>query len=609
MKKIVYSFKYIFIFFCVAGYTSSQELLTEDPFYKKTLPNLMGEKFVQKGTYRSAYYARINSLHPFSENPFVSSLWFLCTGSLAQIHTGLYQTMAPCLARQIVKKKVPRGTDYYVELQKGVFWDPVDPKLVKIPNLAACFQKKVPLIANDFKLYIDLIKNPYLEMPLAVSLRSHYQNLESIEVLDDQHFIIHWTGEEEVKQDALTAQLKPLPEHVFLYNSKGQVFLDDSKSDLLSARYFENHWAKKTIVSCGPWKLFAVKNDCIELERNASYPESYRALFQKMSFIYKSSQVNAWQSFKGDQLDSYYLPPSQWNDYQNFIQSKFYSKQVELGNSIEKEEFLSKMYYFIGWNQKNLLFKDQKVRLALTYAIDSQLIIDHFLKGLGTPLTGPFIPGGSSYNQTLKLHRADYEKAKLLLEEAGWHLGDAEGIRTHYETHQPLRFYLSYFVQNELAQSICQFISTSLREVGVDCVLDGLDYAGFMEKYQTKDFDALYMAWSLGTPPEDLAQTWSSDEANKRGSSNLIGFKNEEVDALIHQLKICKNKKERQKSYYRIHEIIYQEQPYTFLYVPKQIFLYRCRLKNVFIPSERRDLISNADIQEICPRIFYFGEE
>ncbi len=615
MKKIFFPkiAGFLFIACLFSFYLDTQNLLIQDPFYQETLPDLIGKGFKPRGVYRTPYYAKPSNLHPFSNNPFVSSLWNLCTGSLSQMQTGHYQTMTPNLAIRIDKKETELGNDYLVELRPGLFWNPLDPKQVGVPNLADCFLKKVKVKALDFKLYLDLIKNPYVELPLAASLRTHYEDLESIEILDDDHFIVHWKGKKNINQAELTGQLKPLPSHVFLYSSDGKPFLEevDSKtSELLHAKHFVSHWAQKTIVSCGPWKLHSYSLDGIELARNQNYPEPFRALFEKMHFIYKASPNTAWQAFKLGELDSFYLTPFQWNDFQHFLHSDLYQKQQEkTGESIEKKEFKTKMYYFIGWNQKNPILKDQKVRQALTYALDRNLIIKHFLKGFAKPLSGPFIPGGFSYNDNLLPLEVNPKKACKLLEEAGWHLSQLEGIREHKETGEPLRFHLIYFLRNELAGSICQYISNSLREVGVDCILEGLDYAPFMQRYQKKDFDALYMAWSLGTPPEDPGQTWSSKEAERGGSSNIIGFKNEEVDRLIDQLKNCVDLPTRKRCYHRIHEIIHEEQPYTFLYVPTQIFLHRSSLGNVFIPSERPDLTLNADVQEICPRLFYFREE
>lgn len=600
-----------FIILCFFFLTlSAENLLEPDPFYEETLPTLLGKDFQVSGTYRVAYFARPAHFHPFSIDPFVSSLWNLCTGSLAQLKLGRYQTMASGLASKIESKESPNGIDYHVELKPNIYWNPIDSSGLEVKTLPTQFLKKVQLSAHDFKLYVDLIKNPYIELPLAVNLRELYEDLESIEVLDDHNFIVHWKGDRRFDRDQLVGQIRPIPKHIYLYDLKGNPFIqNEESSQVLIAKYFTDHWAKNLIVSCGPWKMKRGQGDQIELIRNESYLESNQALFEKIQFKHKLSPNSAWQAFKSNELDSVHLTPQQLKNYESFLNSKLYKSQEENGQSIEKMEYLTRMYTFIGWNQKSPLFKTKEMRQALGLAINQDQIINHFLSGFASPLSGPFMPNSSSYNQEIKPAQYDPVLADELLTKLGWISEEYQGVRVHNKTGDRLSFRLTYYVRNELTQSICQYIATALREIGIECILDGVDYAEFMERYQTKNFEALYMAWALGTPPEDLSQAWSSKEAKIYGSSNLVGFENKEVDALIEKLKVCQKIDERERSYHRIHQIIDEEQPYTFLYVPKQIFLYRARLGNVFIPKERQDLINKADIEEPCLRIFYYKEK
>ena len=106
------------------------------------------------------------------------------------------------------------------------------------------------------------------------------------------------------------------------------------------------------------------------------------------------------------------------------------------------------------------------------------------------------------------------------------------------------------------------------------------------------------MGWKLGSPPYDPRQIWHSEGAKEKGSSNAIGFSNQEVDDIIEQLNYEENLSKRTALYHRFHTILHEEAPYTFLYTPKACLLYRERVQNLFIPSERSDLIPDADIPE-----------
>jgi peptide/nickel transport system substrate-binding protein len=94
-----------------------------------------------------------------------------------------------------------------------------------------------------------------------------------------------------------------------------------------------------------------------------------------------------------------------------------------------------------------------------------------------------------------------------------------------------------------------------------------------------------------------------------KGSSNFIGFANAEVDRLIEQLDYESNEEARLAAYHRIHRIIYEEAPYTFLYTPKATLVYHDRVHNLFIPSQRQDLIAGADVTEPFTDCIWIGDK
>jgi peptide/nickel transport system substrate-binding protein len=116
------------------------------------------------------------------------------------------------------------------------------------------------------------------------------------------------------------------------------------------------------------------------------------------------------------------------------------------------------------------------------------------------------------------------------------------------------------------------------------------------------------MGWALGTPPENPRQLWHSMGAKQKGSSNAVGFANAEADSIIEALDYEYEAEDRARLYHRFHEILHEEQPYTFLYTPKSVFLYRDYVQNVFIPAERQDLIPGASWAEPASEVFWLKE-
>ena len=92
-----------------------------------------------------------------------------------------------------------------------------------------------------------------------------------------------------------------------------------------------------------------------------------------------------------------------------------------------KYKYPSFGYTYVGFNMKDPLFADKRVRLALDYAIDKDEIIKGVLLGLGRVSTGPFPPESWAYNKDVKPVPYDPQKAKELLKEAGWEYHDGVG--------------------------------------------------------------------------------------------------------------------------------------------------------------------------------------
>jgi peptide/nickel transport system substrate-binding protein len=201
----------------------------------------------------------------------------------------------------------------------------------------------------------------------------------------------------------------------------------------------------------------------------------------------------------------------------------------------------------------------------------------------------------------------DPQQAKHILEEEGWYDSKGNGIIDKEINGQriPFRFALTYYVKAPITKSICEYVANALKDIGIDCQLNGVDVADLSAAVDDKSFDAIVMAWGLGTPPEDPKQLWHSSGAKEKGSSNIIGFANKQIDEIIEKLQYEYDSKKRIELYHQFDRILYDEQPYTFLYSPKVMMLYREYLQNVFLPADRQDLIPGANIAEPDESIYW----
>ncbi len=603
-------------------------LLKVDRFYAETLPRMLGPDFKPQGTYRTATIGKPENLHPFSNWAEASSWNSMCNVNVATGEFGKFETMAPDMAVRMELRPTADGTDeeYWVFLRDNVYWEPLNPAHFPAElQLSSHFQKKHKVTAHDFKFYFDAAMNANVSAAGAASLRTYLGDIVDFRVIDDTTFVVRWKSElttddsgktvRTMKYTArgLTGSLQPLAEWVWKYFSDGKKIVEDDadpdtyRTSPVWAQNFQEHWARHVIVSCGVWLFDGMSDESIRFRRNPNHYSPLASLIEKEVVYFRESPDSIWQDFKEGRLDTYSLRPDQLTELDEFMATPEYKKQESAGNGIGRIDYLARSFAYIGWNQKTPYFSSAKVRRAMTLAIDRERVIDQNLNRMGTEISGPFFKMSPSYDSDIRPYPYDVHQATALLEEEGWFDSNGDGIRDKVIDGKsvPFQFTLTYFVKNPTSKQNAEYIATVLKEVGVDCRLNGVDLADLSAQFDEKNFDALYLGWALGAPPEEPKQIWHSSGAAEKGSSNAVGFANPEADKIIDRLQYEHDIAQRNMLYHRFHRIIHDEEPYTFLYTPKVTLLYRQRVQNVLIPSDRQDLIPGANVAAPDSSIFW----
>jgi len=601
----------------IPDHSDYPNLLEEDTYQTTQLPRLLGESFRPQGILKKAIVGTPDNLHPFNNFKDVHDMYNLCLPAVSNFKTGCFETLSPSLAVKIEARPcsdLPHAHEYWVFLRDDIFWTPLQRShFPSTFELAQQFLTKQPVTAHDFKFYYDAVMNPYLHEPKAVSLRNYLGDIESFTVINDTTFVVRWKthqvpsekgSDQKVKYTALgiTAGLQPLPRFVYQYFADGQKIIDDDadpdiyRKNSVWAQNFSLHWAKNVIVGCGPYLFEGMTDEGVSFKRNPHYFDPNSALVEGVKISFKESLDAIWQDFKAGKVDLCILSPNQLGELETFLKSAEYRSQKE----IKSLDYVDLSFFYIGWNQAKPFFKDERVRKAMTLAIDRNRIIEQNLNRMGVATTGPCFVSSPSYDQTISPYPYRPEEARQLLEEAGWVDLDGDGIRDKIVNGQKVafRFKMYYFVKNLTSKVIAEYITTSLRTIGIHCELVGLDIADLSRQFNDKNFDAIFMGWKLGSPPEDFRQIWHSSGALEKGSSNAIGFENVQVDSIIDELDYEYHKPNRIALYHQFHHIIHEESPYTFLYTPKVRLLYREYVHNLFVPKEHQEIIPGADMTE-----------
>ncbi|HEY3276554.1 MAG TPA: peptide-binding protein [Syntrophorhabdaceae bacterium] len=229
-----------------------------------------------------------------------------------------------------------------------------------------------------------------------------------------------------------------------------------------------------------------------------------------------------------------------------------------------KFKFLAFSYVYMGYNLKHRYFKDKRVRQAITYAIDKKEIVDGILLGQGIEADGPIKPDMWSYNGNVKKYGYNKEKAASLLKEAGFEMGPDGILR---KDGAPFEFTVLTSQGNDVRIKCAELIQKRLSDVGIRLKIRVIEWAAFINEFiDKKNFEAVILGWTIPQDP-DLFDIWHSSKQGKK-ELNFISFENAEVDEMLVKSRHTLDRKERKKYLDRVQEILAEEQPYTFLFIP-----------------------------------------
>jgi peptide/nickel transport system substrate-binding protein len=258
-----------------------------------------------------------------------------------------------------------------------------------------------------------------------------------------------------------------------------------------------------------------------------------------------------------------------------------YTRQTD--NNLFKENFnkyryLSFAYTYLGYNLKNSLFKDKRVRQAISYAVNKDEIISGVLLGLGKPATGPYKHGTWAYNDKVKIYNYNPAKARELLKQAG--LTDTNNDGVLEKDGKPFEFEILTNQGNETRQKCAEIIQRQLKEVGISVKIRIVEWSAFVTDFINKRrFDAVILGWTIPLDP-DAYDVWHSSKTSPE-ELNFVSYKNPEADEMLEKGRSTFNQAERKKYYDRFQEILVEDQPYTFLYVPEELIIISNRIRGV----------------------------
>lgn len=322
-------------------------------------------------------------------------------------------------------------------------------------------------------------------------------------------------------------------------------------------------------VGLGPFKLKEWKTqERIELVANPDYFEGRPCLDRYIMRIIPDA-ATTFMELKAGGVDWTGLSPFQFDRQTNtpYFQQNF-----------KKYSYLAFAYTYMGFNLESPLFKDRRVRQAIAHAIDKDELVRGALAGHGVPATGPYKPDAWFYNPNVKKYDFDPRKSEALLREAGWVRSERDGWL--YKDGRRFVFTVLINQGNSLREKTAQIIQYRLKQIGIDMQIRSVEWTALINDFIDKQrFEAVIMGWTTGQDP-DIYDIWHSSKTGKK-ELNFIRYKNEEVDRLLVEGRMTFDRAKRKAIYDRIQEILAEDQPYIFLYVPMSLSIIHKRFRGI----------------------------
>jgi peptide/nickel transport system substrate-binding protein len=213
-------------------------------------------------------------------------------------------------------------------------------------------------------------------------------------------------------------------------------------------------------------------------------------------------------------------------------------------------------FSYLGFNMRDPVLKDKRVRHAIGYAIDRDAIVNYLRRGLARPAVGLVPPQAWAFEPNVRTFSYDPARAMVLLDEAGYPDPDGNGPRPR------LRLSLKIST-NEETRLQSTVIQQDLRRVGIDLDLRSYEFATFYADVLKGDFQIFSLQWVGGAlaDPDIIRRVFHSTQVPPAGF-NRGYYSNPEVDQLIDEASTALGDEERRVKYGRAQQLIAEDAPY-----------------------------------------------
>ncbi len=455
-----------------------------------------------------------------------------------------------------------RNLEFFATSESVVSWqtskDHLVDKIVMRDDLT--WSDGTPITAHDVEYTFKVIMSDAVIIP---AVRQGTDEIKHVKAYDD-HTVVFFHKEALATNDS-NILFPIIPKHVY------EKTIPD---DPTMTRSREHSRLEDNPVVGGPYKLRRrIRGQEFVLERREDYymhggkQVRDKPYFKTMRFKVIQDRNTALLALKAGRVDSQVLFADQWHGQTS--DADFYERNTK----VMGEEWTS---FHFCWNNKTPYFEDKRVRQAMSYAFDYKEMLNTIFYGLYDPGRGTFHPNSWMFPQNgPQPYQQDLDKAEDLLDAAGWTDSDGDGIRdkTIGGRRIPFEFTLLCAPFDDRIQT-CTLMKQCLDGIGVICHVKPTEFTVLTQMHTDHSFHATMAGWGSGVDPDTSSNLWVTGEQRNYGQ-----YSNPRVDDLFQKGRREFDRMERAAIYSEIHNILWEDQPNTWLFYRNAFYGFNKKLR------------------------------
>jgi peptide/nickel transport system substrate-binding protein len=417
-----------------------------------------------------------------------------------------------------------------------------------------------PITAHDVVFTFHTIMNDKVPVP---AVRSGTDKLKAVHAYDDRTLVFF--HKEALATNVWTVNFPVIPRHIY----------EESINEDFTLQNSPYHVKYENDPVCGGAYTITkrVRRQEIVLTRRESWymhagkQVRDKPFFKEIRFRVIEDGNIALLAVNNGEIDEMELVAEQWVTQTS--DDNFYRLNT-------KAFGLEWTFFFFNWNLKSPFFSDIRVRKAMSYAFDYREMLDKLFYGLYQQANGIFHPASwMAPKKPLPFYKQDLDKAEQLLDDAGWQDHDNDGIRDKKIDGKFVKFEFSVLCPTIPERiKLCTLLKENLAQIGVSCNVRPLEPTVMQDKLLKHEFQAAFGGWSTGADPDTSDNIWATGEGRNFGY-----YSNPKVDEFYKKGRLEFDRKKRGEIYAQIATLIYEDQPYMFLYYRSSFYAFNKKLR------------------------------